>query len=189
MVKRIVVASLLVILCSFCYAQNNKTFDTANRITFGTYNEFNSPSKRGIMEGGYDYILSTAYITPKYNLFDFGIGLSAILVWDDVGRFELPTVGFTIDTVTRIYAPSIGSARLYAEADCRMVMYTENYPPNGTWLNIGWHAGPGMDYQLSDGTRIFGTLLWWHSSNGNIYGKDRNPTVNAIGTSFGLQFK
>jgi hypothetical protein len=187
--KKIMLLFCIAGVCSFCFARDNKTIDTGNRITLGTYNEFNSESKRGLMEIGYDFILSTAYLTPAYNLFDFGIGLKALFIWDDIGRFEVPTVGFALDIPIRIYAPAIKAARLYAEAAIRMIMYTEDYPPNGTWLNVGWLIGPGMEYTLNDGTRLFGTLGYWHSSNGNIYGKERNPAVNGIGVTFGIQFK
>jgi len=187
--KKIMLLLCIVGVCGHCFAQNNKAFDTGNRITLGTYNEFNSVSKRGLMEMGYDYIFSTAYLTPTYSLFDIGIGLKVIFVWDDIGRFEVPTVGFALDIPLRIYAPSVKAARLYAETDIRMVMYTKDYPPNGTLFNVGWLIGPGMEYKLNDGTRLFGTLGYWHSSNGNIYGKERNPAVNGIGNTFGIQFK
>jgi hypothetical protein len=183
-VKKIILFLIVVSVCGYSYA-----LDTGNRITLGAYNEFNSVSKRGLMEIGYNYILSTAYLTQTYNLLDFGVGLSAVFIWDDIGQFEIPTVRFTLNVPIRIYAPKIKAARLYVETDIRMVMYTEEYPPNGTWLNAGYRVGPGMEYELSDGTRLFGTLSWWHSSNGNIYGKERNPSVNSIGISFGMQFK
>jgi hypothetical protein len=113
--------------------------ETGNRITLGASNEFNSVSKRGLMEIGYNYILSTAYLTPTYNLFDFGAGLSAVFIWDDIGQFEIPAVGFTLNVPIKIYAPGIKAAGLYVETDIRMVMYTGEYPSNGTWLNAGYN--------------------------------------------------
>jgi len=181
---------LRILIAGGIFAQENKkSFDTGHRITLGSYNEFNSVSKRGLMDIGYDYVFSTAYLTPTYNLFDLGIGLSALFVWDDIGRFEVPTVGFAVELPVRIYAPLIKGARLFVGTDIRMIMYTEEYPTNGTMFNVGWRVGPGMDYELDNGVRLFGTLGWWHTSNANIYGKERNPSVNGIGTSFGIQYE
>jgi hypothetical protein len=165
-VKKIVLFLVIASVGGYGYA-----LDTRNRITLGVSNVFNSVSKRGLMEIGYNYIVSTAYLTPTYNLLDFGAGLSAVFIWDDIGQFEIPTVGFTFNVPIRIYAPGIKAARLYVETDIRLVMYTEEYPSNGTWLNAGYRVGPGIECELSDGTCLFGTLSWWHSSNGNIYGK------------------
>jgi hypothetical protein len=117
-VKKTILFLVVMSVCGYGYA-----LDTGNRITLGASNEFNSASKRGLMEIGYNYILSTTYLTPTYNLFDFGAGLSTVFVWDDIGQFEIPTMGFTLNVPIRIYAPRIKAARLYMETDIRGNVY------------------------------------------------------------------
>jgi len=88
----------------------------------------------------------------------------------------------------RIYTPPIKKIRLFAEGIMSLVTYTKNFPENGTKVNGGWHIGGGIEYKFEDNTKIFTSVAWFHNSNNDVYGRERNPSINAIGIGIGIQF-
>jgi len=68
-----------------------------------------------------------------------------------------------------------------------LVTYTKEFPENGTVLNGGWHLGGGIEYNIENATLLFAKILWFHTSNNDIYGRDRNPSINAVGIAIGVQ--
>ena len=66
-------------------------------------------------------------------------------------------------------------------------LYSQDYPENGTKLNGGWHLGGGFEYSLEKNTKLFAPIRWFHTSNNDVYGRERNPSVNALGIAIGIQ--
>jgi hypothetical protein len=168
-------------------AQENEIIDFDHRITLGTYYSY-TDDKIGIMEPTYDFIINFPYINPNYNILDFGIGFGVIMAFDGKGNVRMPVFGFALNGNMRVYAPPIKRTKLFAEGIMSLVVYTKNYPENGTKINGGWHIGGGIEHELEDDTKIFVSINWFHNSNNDVYGIERNPAINAIGFGMGIQF-
>ncbi|HCC36748.1 MAG TPA: hypothetical protein DEQ14_03540 [Treponema sp.] len=185
--KYIGIIIFLCLLNAALYSRENSAeIDFGHRMTIGAYYSY-TDDNIGIMEPRYDFIVNFPYIAPDYNLFDFGIGLGVIMAFDGKNNVRLPTFGFTVNGNMRIYAPSINRTRFFTEGGMSFVFFTRNYPENGTKLNGALHAGGGIEHKLEDSTRIFATMDWFHISNNDVYGRERNPGINAIGMRFGIQ--
>ncbi len=170
------------------YSQEN-TFeiDFEHRMTIGTYYSYTN-NNIGIMEPQYDFIINFPYINPDYNILDFGIGVSVIMAFDGKNNVRMPTFGFAVNGSMRVYAPPIKKAKLFTEGGMSFVVFTKDYPENGSKINAALKVGGGMEYRLADSTKIFTTMDWFHISNNDMYGRERNPSINAVGITAGLQF-
>ena len=78
---------------------------------------------------------------------------------------------------------------MFLEAVMSLVLYSKDYPENGTMLNGGWHLGGGLEYDLGNNSKLFAAIKWFHTSNNDIYGRERNPSINALGLGLGICFK
>jgi hypothetical protein len=186
--KKLYIIIILTINASLAFTQeDNKIIGFDHRITLGTYYSY-TEDNIGIMEPMYDFVMNFPYISPNYNLLDFGIGFSVIMAFDGKGNVRLPVFGLSLNGSIRIYTPSVRKVRLFLEGIMSLVLYARDYPENGTNINGGWHIGSGIEYKLEDTTKIFAIINWFHNSNNDVYGRERNPAINAIGFGTGIQF-
>jgi len=179
----------IIFFCLFNSAlssQENKASYFGHRVTIGNYNSF-WEDDIGIIEAGYDFILNFPYITPEYNILDFGFGLSGLFAFHKLGNPRQPVLGFGLNGSMRIYTPALKRACIFLEGVMSLVTYTKKFPANGTIVNGGWHWGGGIEYNIENTTKLFTKILWFHTSNNDIYGRDRNPSINAIGIAAGIQ--
>jgi opacity protein-like surface antigen len=167
--------------------ENDGKIDFSHRMTIGTYYSY-TDNNIGIMEPRYDFIVNFPYLNPDYNILDFGIGLSVIMAFDRNNNVRMPTFGFAINGNMRLYTPPVRKARLFTEGGMSFLAFTKNYPENGSKMNFALHVGGGLEYKLADSTKLFTTMDWFHISNNDIYGRERNPSINAIGINAGIQF-
>ena len=175
---------LSILSFSSLYSQENKLLDFGHRITIGNYNSYTNNT--GIIEAGYDFLWN--FPTFKNNqLLNLGVGFSGLFLFDDQGNPRTPVIGLGFNVSMRIYTPTIQKSRLFLDGIMSLVLYSEDYPENGTKLNGGWHLGGGFEYLLEKNTTLFASIRWFHTSNNDIYGKDRNPAINALGIAVGIQ--
>jgi hypothetical protein len=177
----------LCLLSSVAHSQENNNSYFGHRLTIGNYNSF-WEDDIGILEAGYDFIFNFPYIIPEYNILDFGIGLSSLFAFDKLGNPRQPVLGLGLNGSMRIYTPAFRKTRIFLEGIMSLVIYTKEFPQNGTILNGGWHLGGGFEYNMENTTKLFAKILWFHTSNNDIYGRDRNPSINAVGFAAGVQF-
>ena len=180
---------IIIFLClinSALGSQENKSSYFGHRVTIGNYNSFGEDDI-GIMEAGYDFIFSFPYITPEYNILDFGIGLSGLFAFDKLGNPRQPVLGLGLNGSMRLYTPAARKTRIFLEGIMSLVTYTKEFPENGTFVNGGWHLGGGIEYNIENTTKLFAKILWFHTSNNDVYGRDRNPSINAVGIAAGVQ--
>jgi len=180
---------IIIFLCLFNLvldSQENKPFYFDHRVTIGNYNSF-WEDDIGIIEVGYDFILNFPYITQEYNILDYGIGLSGLFAFDKLGNPRQPVLGLGLNGSMRLYTPALRKTRIFIEGVMSIVLYTKEFPTNGTIVNGGWHLGGGIEYNIENNTKLFAKILWFHTSNNDIYGRDRNPSINAVGIAVGVQ--
>ena len=169
---------------SSLYSQENKCLDYGHSMSIGNYNSYTN--NIGVIEAGYDFIWN--FPTFKdYQLMDIGVGLSGLFVFDDKGSPRTPILGLGVNGSMRIYTPSIRKSRLFLDGIISLVLYSKNYPENGTKQNGEWHLGGGFEYLLEKHTKLFASIRWFHTSNNDVYGRERNPSVNALGIAIGIQ--
>jgi len=168
------------------YSQENRPSQFGHRVTLGNYNSF-WEDDIGVIEAGYDFIFNTPYITPEYNICDFGIGASGLFAFDKLGNPRQPVLGLGLNGSMRIYTPALQKTRLFLESIISLVTYSQKFPENGTNVNGGLHFGGGFEYNIENTTRLFTKILWFHTSNNDVHGRDRNPSLNAVGIAVGIQ--
>jgi hypothetical protein len=99
------------------------------------------------------------------------------------------TPGFELNWSLRLYIipiPQINSRIFLEGLGISLIIYTREYPDNGTFVNIGSHVGLGIEYPINN-FKAYTTLRLFHSSNGKPY--ENNPALNAVGIITGIQFK
>ena len=62
------------------------------------------------------------------------------------------------------------------------------YPYEGTHFNFTGKVGLGATYRLQDHEFLTGGVRYFHLSNGQIHGKDQNPSYDSIQLWFGLMW-
>jgi hypothetical protein len=77
---------------------------------------------------------------------------------------------------------------LYADGGGGFVEYDRDSPPLGTRFNFDARAGLGATFRLSERTHLMGGARFFHQSNANIEGEDRNPQVNGAEFYVGLMW-
>jgi hypothetical protein len=198
--KNIILAFIFCISVLNIYAQENNEENyfqrnLNHRIYLGLYSSY-FDDNISAMQTGYDCILKLINITPDFNLIDFGFGLNVLMAFDDKGGSENGrpinariTPGFELNWSLRLYVipiPKINSRIFLEGLGMSLIVYTREYPDNGTYVNIGSHVGLGMEY-LVNNHKAYTTLRLFHSSNGKSY--ENNPALNAVGILMGVQFK
>jgi hypothetical protein len=167
-------------------SQEHKPSYFSHRVTIGNYNSF-WEDDIGIIETGYDFMFNFPYITPEYNILDLGIGLSGLFAFDKLGNPRQPVFGLGLNASIRIYTPILRKTRMFLDGIISLVTYAKEYPRNGTIVNGGWHLGGGIEYNIENTIKLFAKILWFHTSNNDICGRDRNPSINAVGIATGIQ--
>ena len=182
--------------CEQNYFQKNLN----HRVYLGLYSSYFDDNIK-LMQAGYDCALKLIHITPNFNLIDFGIGLNGLLAYDMVNEIqkdnfgnERPkngrmTFGFELNWNIRVYVipiPKINSGIFIEGCGMSLVVYSREFPENGTYVNIGTNIGLGMEYPINN-FKAYTVLKWFHSSNGKPY--ENNPALNTVGMVMGLQFK
>jgi len=175
-----------------------RNFD--NRIYLGYYSSYFDDNIR-LLQCGYDAVLRLIHISPQYNLMDCSIGLNGLLGYDMVNETqkdnfgnERPkngrmTFGLELNWNIRLYIIPIKkiNSRIFLEG-CGMslIVYSREFPENGTHVNIGTNIGMGMEYPINN-NKAYTVIKWFHSSNGKPY--ESNPALNTVGMVMGLQYK
>ncbi len=196
-VAKIIATILFLAIYLDAQAQKRSFFkdNSYHRINLGLYHSYFNDNV-GVMTAGYDYGLELIRLRSGLNLIDVGVGANIILAYDgqnDPSR-ERPDYarivpGLEINWSVRLYFLPIKKidTRMYLEAlPITFVCYAKPYPDGGSRINIGSHVGLGIDYRLNSGLRGFASLRLMHTSNGREY--ERNPALNAIGITTGVQF-
>lgn len=174
-----------------------------HRVYLGFYSSYFDDDIR-MLQAGYDCALKLVHLRPWFNLLDISLGLDALFAFDEVhsprednfGNIRPShariTPGFELNWNLRLYIIPIPpiKGRIFLEGlGITLVVYTRQFPDtgsaSGSYVNIGSHAGIGIEFPIND-FRAYTALRLFHSSNGKRY--EKNPALNAIGIIAGVQF-
>ena len=188
MVKRTLAGFIFFFCASMVFAQEkSKIVDFGHRVTLGVCHSYKTDNI-GIIEPMYSFLINVPYIIPNYNLMDFGYGVSLLMAFGEEKNIRMPVFGFGLNASIRLFSPPVKRTRIFVEGIQSLVIYTIEYPENGTRVNGGWHFGGGIEHRLMDNTKIFASINWFHTSNNDIHGRERNPGIDAVGFGMGIQF-
>ena len=197
--KTLFLSIIFCIISTGIYSQEENTENyfirnLNHRIYLGYYSSYFDNTN--LLQAGYDCALKLIKITSNFNLIDFGIGLNALVAFDDKAGIKDDrlvnariTPGFELNWSIRLYVLSISkiNARVFLEGlGMSLIVYSREFPDNGTHVNIGSHLGLGMEHMIND-YKVFTALRLFHSSNGKSY--ENNPALNAVGIITGIQFR
>ena len=189
-------------------AQENQKYNESwfeknfeQRIYLGFYDSFGD-EKANVLQAGYDVVINLINIRPTWNLFDFSLGLNALVVRDQVEKETVDNFGHIRQTDNRLIPafelnwgarlhflpiPKIKSSLYFEAVPMSLVVYAKPYPDTGTRVNVGTHLGLGMKYSINDKLKGYTTMRFFsHTSNGKP--EVNNPALDAVGIIMGIQF-
>ncbi|HPY87561.1 MAG TPA: acyloxyacyl hydrolase [Spirochaetota bacterium] len=163
--------------------------DISHRGKIGGYASFDS-TRSGSMDINYGVSFQFFRILKFYYIIDFSFESNIFFVFDEYNKFPRLTVGFGLISCSlrfHIIPIPVIKCSLFIEGIIGLVIYTQSYPDNGTNINGMRHLGGGIEYYINDYSSLFFSLLWFHTSNNDVYGRERNPSLNSIGLSIGFK--
>jgi hypothetical protein len=96
-------------------------------------------------------------------------------------------LGLTIGVRRRIGRP--GRVTGFLQGDLGISYTAIAAPPSGTRFNYLAIGGGGVTIRTSPRIHLVTTMLLTHISNGGIAGSDRNPDIEALGVTVGLNVR
>jgi opacity protein-like surface antigen len=87
------------------------------------------------------------------------------------------------------YLAHVDRFALYADVGFGPVDFDEHVPAAGTRWDYIFRAGFGVDYQLTEKLYLVGGVRYFHLSNAELEGRDRNPSINGPEGFVGLMFR
>jgi hypothetical protein len=73
---------------------------------------------------------------------------------------------------------SAGAATVFVDVGGGVFEADDPVPAGGTTFNWTFHVGPGLTQRVADGIYLVAGARYFHLSNANRDGKDRNPSLN-----------
>ena len=166
-----------------------KWVDIGHYFRFGTYRMYKNENT-SMYEVDYGVSFSFFRIMNYYYFTDMTLSSSITLSLDDKHGHPRAIPGFgIINYGLRLHLIPIPIIRstVFVEGTVGLVAYARKYPDGGTIFNGGRHIGAGVEHFFKDGGSFFVSFRWFHTSNNNALGRNRNPGLNAIGLSFGFK--
>lgn len=78
---------------------------------------------------------------------------------------------------------------VFLEGGAGVIWLSEPFPRTGTRWNFTPQAGVGFTYRLAQSTHLISGGRWYHISNANSNGPDRNPAYNGLMFYAGLLYE
>jgi hypothetical protein len=130
----------------------------------------------GMTVGGGYYILKNLAIQVDVSAYGFS-----------EGHTNGPAIGATIGL--RHHIVNIGKAVLFADVSFGEIWADHDLPLRGTHRNNTFEFGLGVAYPIGPDVYLFGGPRFFHLSNANDAGGDRNPSINAVQGVVGVLWK
>lgn len=112
-----------------------------------------------------------------FNNFSLGAELSGYGIFqpeDDAAA------GVGIAAILRHHVIDFGGTTIFIDASFGPMQATNRVPTGGTNFNFTTRTGIGVAHRLSDNSHLIGGARYFHLSNAQYDGRDRNPSINGI---------
>jgi Lipid A 3-O-deacylase (PagL) len=96
------------------------------------------------------------------------------------------TYGYGANFVLRQHLIRHKNWSLIADVGPGFLEAGQRVPPAGTSFNITFRTGLGITQRMTDHLSLIGGGRYYHLSNAEMAGRDRNPSLNGIEAYFGL---
>ena len=77
---------------------------------------------------------------------------------------------------------------LFADGGVGISLADDEVPDGGTHFNYTGKGGGGATFELREGTHLIGGVRFFHLSNGNLHGRDENPSQDGVQYYVGVMF-
>jgi hypothetical protein len=130
----------------------------------------------GMTVGAGYYVLKNLAIQMDFSAYGFGEGHTQ-------GAAGGVTIGL------RHHIVNIGKALIFADVSFGEIWASNNLPVHGTHRNNTFEFGIGVAYPIGQDVYLIGGPRFFHLSNANDAGSDRNPSINAVQGVIGVLWK
>ncbi len=103
------------------------------------------------------------------------------------GHVNGPAAGVTIGL--RHHVLSVGKSSIFFDISFGEIWADHDLPVHGTHRNNTFEFGVGVSYPIGDNVYLIGGPRFFHLSNANDGGSDRNPSINAVQGVLGVMWK
>ena len=152
------------------------------------------PPPPAFRQGTWDLELNGAYVHPirfsddKFYNVNIGLGYCLLDNLSITGNLE----GYYADQpdnsavlggaglMLRAHLIHIDRLTLYLDAGGSATLADKPVPEFGTHFNFTVKGGAGATWRLRDGFYLEGGARYFHLSNGNLHGRDQNPSFDGI---------
>ena len=150
--------------------------------TFHTYGGYVNDLGPYDVEGGF------AAAGFNYYLVD-GISLGGEVAGYGISQPVHNAVAVAPGIVFRHHLVDTGNSSFFVDVAGAMFFANERVPDEGTDFNFATQAGIGLTQKLGGGSHLLLGVRFFHLSNANLEGDDRNPSLNGISAYVGLMFR
>ena len=154
-------------------------------------------------KGTWDLEIDAGYVQPirfsEDRLYDLNVGIGYYLVNDFSFTLQLQASYVDQPTEDAGLGAAIGIFRwhifhfdrlsLYLDGGGGVSMADPEVPEFGTHFNFIGEVGPGASWRLKDDVFLLGGVRYFHLSNGNLHGRDQNPSFDGINFYVGVMFR
>jgi hypothetical protein len=156
-------------------------FDKGTR-TFEVYGGYFNDLGPYDVEGGFTSVGTSYYFADGFSL---GAEVSGYGISQPVNNAAAGAAG----VVFRHQVLDGGNSSLFFDVAASAFWATDDVPASGTQWNYVTQAGVGATQRLSDDSLLMLGVRFFHLSNADLHGDDKNPALNGISVYVGLMFK
>ncbi len=138
--------------------------------------------------GSDDADIAAMYLGANYFIAE-RFSLGAELGGYGVGQPGDDAVGIGLSGIFRHHLFDWEQSTLFLEGSFGPVYISRSTPEAGTHFNFISRLGAGMTFEMDEGAHLMAGARWWHLSNAQIDGVDRNPTINGVEFYIGLVWR
>ncbi len=152
---------------------------------FGNYHSFDSLNT-SILDIRYGVSFEFFYINKKFHLIETLFDVNCVLAFKESREPFVEIVpGFGLNALVRINLIPILNDLVFIEGGYGLIAFAKPHPDDGTYINGVRNLGIGYNIK----NNYFLVCRWYHNSNADIAGRNKNPGLDTIGFSFGVSFQ
>ena len=96
------------------------------------------------------------------------------------------TYGYGANLILRQHLIRRENWSLFADVGPGFLEAGQRVPPAGTSFNLTFRTGMGITHRMTEHMSLIGGGRYYHLSNAEMAGRERNPSLNGIEAYFGL---